>query len=123
MSGAGDEPAVRLRCQISNAVAAEMLLTGEDIAAPRACELGQINHVVPDGQAFPKATEIAERISRNGPLAVSAILQTLRRTETLPEEEAFTIERELGTAVMHSNDAAEGPRAFLEKREPNFTGS
>jgi enoyl-CoA hydratase len=114
--------AVRLRRQISYAVAAEMLLTGDDVPARRAYELGLINHVVPDGQALSRAREIAGRIARNGPLAVKAILATLRQTECLPEEQAFTIEQKLGNAVFSSKDAAEGPRAFLEKREPNFAG-
>jgi enoyl-CoA hydratase len=114
--------AVRLRRQISYAVAAEMLLSGEDIPARRAYELGLINHVVPDGQALVRAREIADRIARNGPLAVKAILATLRQTECLPEEQAFVIEQKLGLAVMSSKDAAEGPRAFLEKREPKFAG-
>ena len=114
--------AVRLRRQIGYAVAAEMLLTGEDLPARRALELGLVNHVVPDGQALAKANEIAARIAKNGPLAVSAILATLRETETLSEEDAFVIEMRHGGAVMASNDAAEGPRAFLEKRDPVFTG-
>jgi enoyl-CoA hydratase len=115
--------AVRLRRQVGYAVAAEMLLTGEDVTARRACELGLVNHVVPDGQALARAREIADRIARNGPLAVRAILATLRETEALPEQEAFSIEMRLGSKVMSSNDAAEGPRAFLEKRPPVFTGT
>ena len=115
--------AVRLRRQVSYAVAAEMLLAGEDITAQRAYELGLINHVVPDGQALAKAKEIAQRIARNGPLAVQGILATLRATEAMPEEQAFEIEMEHGRRVMSSNDAAEGPRAFLEKRDPEFTGT
>jgi len=114
--------AVRLRRQIGYAVAAEMLLAGEDLPAKRAYELGLVNHVVPDGQALAKANEIAQRISQNGPLAVKAILATLRETETMPEEEAFAIEQRHGMAVMSSKDAAEGPRAFLEKRPPVFRG-
>lgn len=114
--------AVRLRRQIGYAIAAEMLLVGEDLPARRAYELGLVNHVVPDGQALVKAREIADRIARNGPLAVKAILATLRLTEMLTEEEAFTIEQQQGMKVMSSQDAAEGPRAFLEKREPNFKG-
>ena len=115
--------AVRLRRQVSYAVAAEMLLAGEDITAQRAYDLGLINHVVPDGQALAKAKEIAQRIARNGPLAVQGILATLRETEAMPEAQAFEIEMEHGRRVMSSNDAAEGPRAFLEKRDPEFTGT
>ena len=114
--------AVRLRRQIGYAVAAEMLLTGEDLTAQRAHELGLVNHVVPDGTALDKAREIADRIARNGPLAVQGILATLRETEAMPETDAFTIEMKHGGKVMQSNDAAEGPRAFLEKRDPVFTG-
>ena len=57
--------AVRLRRQIGYAVAAEMLLAGDDLTAQRAHELGLVNHVVPDGQALNKAKEIATRIARN----------------------------------------------------------
>ncbi len=113
---------IRLRRQIPYAIAAEMLLAGEDLPAGRAYDLGLVNHVVPDGQALAKAREIADRIARNGPLAVKGILATLRETETLPEAEAFAIEQKHGMAVMSSEDAAEGPRAFLEKREPDFKG-
>lgn len=115
--------AVRLRRQLGYAVAAEMLLTGEDIPARRAVELGLINHVVPDGEALAKARSIADRIAANGPLAVRAILATLRETECLPEAQAFEIEEAHGRSVMTSADAAEGPRAFLEKRHPNFVGA
>ncbi len=114
--------AVRLRRQIGYAVAAEMLLTGEDLPARRAYELGLINHIVPDGQAVARATEIAEKIAANGPLAVQGILATLRETETLPESEAFEIEQGHGLKVMASEDAGEGPRVFLEKRPPRFQG-
>ncbi len=113
---------VRLRRQIPYAIAAEMLLAGEDLPAQRAYDLGLINHVVPDGQALAKAKQIAERIAANGPLAVKAILATLRETETLPETEAFGIEMGHGMKAMSSKDAVEGPRAFLEKRPPVFTG-
>ncbi len=114
--------AVRLRRQIGYAVAAEMLLVGEDLPARRAYELGLVNHVVPDGQALAKAKEIARRIAENGPLAVRGILATLRETEVMPEKDAFDIEQKYGMQVMGSKDAREGPRAFLEKRKPEFKG-
>ena len=113
---------VRLRRQISYAMAAEILLTGEDLPAARAYELGLINHVVPDGQALTKAKQIAQRIADNGPLAVQGILATLRETEMLPEDKAFEIELSYGMPVLMSEDGKEGPRAFLEKRKPVFKG-
>jgi enoyl-CoA hydratase len=114
--------AVRLRRQIGYAVAAEMLLCGDDISAQRALEVGLVNYVVPDGQALAKARELATKIASNGPLSVKALVATLRETESLPEAEAFVIEQRHGGAVMASEDAKEGPRAFLEKRPPVFHG-
>jgi enoyl-CoA hydratase len=113
---------VRLRRQMPYAVAAEILLTGDDIPAVRAYQLGLVNYVVPDGQALTKAKQIAQRIADNGPLAVQGILATLRKTETLPEGKAFEIEQSYGMPVLMSEDGKEGPRAFLEKRKPVFKG-
>jgi enoyl-CoA hydratase len=84
--------------------------------------MGLIGYVVPDGTALTKALEIAEVIAANGPLAVQAILRTIRETEGLAENEAFAIEAELGKAVFASEDAKEGPRAFMAKRRPEFRG-
>jgi len=113
---------VRLRRQIPYAMAAEILLTGEDMPARRAYEIGLINYVVPDGQALTKAKQIAQRIADNGPLAVQGILATLRETEMLPEDKAFEIEMKYGLPILVSEDGKEGPRAFLEKRKPVFKG-
>jgi enoyl-CoA hydratase len=114
---------VRLPRQIPWTVAMEMLITGEPISGRRAYEVGLVGHVVPDGAALERAREIAGRIARNGPLAVRNIKASVLAAEAVPESEAFARESELGMAVVASNDAREGPRAFLEKREPNFTGS
>ena len=112
--------AVRLRRQLPYTIAAEILLTGKHLTAQETKDIGLIGHVVPAGEALTKAREIAEVINFNGPLAVEAILRTLRETETLSEEEAFAHEMTYGMAVMGSEDAKEGPRAFKEKRKPNF---
>lgn len=114
--------AVRLVRQIPYTVAADILLTGRHITAAEAKEIGLIGHVVPDGAALDKALELAGQIAANGPLAVQAILRTIRETEAMPEQDAFQIEAKLGMAVFRSADAKEGPKAFAEKRKPTFTG-
>ncbi|MFI7589788.1 crotonase/enoyl-CoA hydratase family protein [Spongisporangium articulatum] len=114
--------AVRLVRQIPYTVAAELLLTGRQVSAEEALSIGLVGHVVDDGQALTKALELAELIAANGPVAVQAILRTLRVTEGLPEEEAFGIEAGIGMEVFTSQDAKEGPRAFAEKRRPDFVG-
>jgi enoyl-CoA hydratase len=114
--------AVRLPRQIPYTLAAEILLTGRHLTAQEAYRIGLIGHVVPDGQALGKALGLAELIAANGPLAVRAILRTIRETEGLPENEAFKIEAALGVEVFQSEDAKEGPRAFAEKRKPSFRG-
>jgi enoyl-CoA hydratase len=115
--------AVRLPRQIPYTVAADLLLTGRHVKAPEAKEIGLIGHVVPDGTALDKAREIAGMIAANGPLAVQAILRTIRDTEGMHEEDAFKLDAKVGAPVFSSNDAKEGPRAFVEKRTPTFTGT
>jgi enoyl-CoA hydratase len=69
-----------------------------------------------------KAKEIARTIAANGPLAVRAMLRTIRETEGMPENEAFEIDARNGMEVFRSADAKEGPRAFAEKRPARFEG-
>jgi enoyl-CoA hydratase len=114
--------AVRLTRQIPYTVAADLLLTGRHITAAEAASIGLIGHVVPDGQALAKALEIADMIAANGPVAVRAILRVIRETEGMAEDQAFVLEAKAGMAVFTSEDAKEGPRAFAEKRRPQFRG-
>src|SRR3954452_10898570 len=115
--------AVRLVRQLPYTVAADLLLTGRHIKAPEAREIGLIGYVVPDGKALAKAHEIAALIAANGPLAVQAVLKTIRDSEGKHEDECWKDDAAVGAAVFASNDAKEGPRAFSEKRSPNFTGT
>jgi len=113
---------IRLRRQIPYTLAAEMLLTGRHISAEEALRFGLIGHVVDDGLALDKALELAEIVAGNGPLAVQAILKTLRETESVPEHDARAIDMKNGVPVFHTEDAREGPRAFMEKRKPVWKG-
>jgi enoyl-CoA hydratase/carnithine racemase len=113
---------VRLRRQIPYTLAADILLSGRHLSAAEALRIGLIGEVVPDGTALVRAREVAAAVAANGPVAVQAVLRALRATEGVPEREAMRIDSEIGMAVFASDDAREGPRAFVEKRAPQFTG-
>jgi len=112
--------AVRLPRQIPYTKAAEILLTGRHFSTEEAERTGLIGTVVEDGQALATARKIADQICANGPLAVEAILTTIRESSGMTEDEAFGRELERSRAVFASEDAKEGPRAFTEKRTPDF---
>ena len=114
---------MRLVRQIPYTVAAELLLTGRHILAQEARELGLIGHVVPDGQALAKAHELADLVAANGPLAVQAVLRTMRDSEGKHEDDCWADDARVGAAVFSSQDAREGPRAFAEKRPASFHGN
>ncbi|HTM23336.1 MAG TPA: crotonase/enoyl-CoA hydratase family protein [Kofleriaceae bacterium] len=111
---------VRLRRQIPYTHAMDMLLTGRHLTAAEAERIGLIGRVVPDGTALAEARTIATQIAANGPFAVQMIKRSVQETEGLPESEALAIELDLGWKVFNSADAKEGPRAFAEKRPPNW---
>ena len=112
--------AVRLARQIPFTEAADILLTGKHINAEEAKNLGLVGHVVDDGKAMERSMEIAETICQNGPLAVEGVLRTLRETTGMTEKEAFEFEDPIGKEIFASQDAKEGPKAFTEKRPPEF---
>jgi enoyl-CoA hydratase/carnithine racemase len=100
----------------------EMLLIGDSYSAQEALEMGLLNAVVPRAELMPRALVLAAKLARNGPLALRKIKEGIVRTSGLPIEAALEIENEVSAAVMSSRDAREGPRAFAEKRKPDFTG-
>jgi enoyl-CoA hydratase len=111
---------VRLRRQIPFTVAMDLLLTAREVSAQEAQAIGLVGRVVPDGTAVDEALAIAEVICANGPLAVEAIKRSVRETEGLPEAEALKIELEIGMPIFATEDAAEGQKAFAEKRPPRY---
>ena len=111
---------VRLRRQIPFTVAMDLLLTAREVSAQEAKEIGLIGRVVPDGTALENALAIAEVIGANGPLAVEAIKASVKATEGIPEEEALKMELEFGWPIFATEDAAEGQKAFAEKRPPVY---
>ncbi len=113
---------VRLRRQIPYTLAAEILLTGRNVSAQEAKSIGLVGRVVPDGEALAEARKIAAEVAANGPLAVQAVLRSLRETEGMPEAEALQHELQIGLPIFATEDAREGPRAFKEKRPPAFKG-
>ena len=112
----------RLPRQIPFTRAMEVLLTGDHYSAREALEMGLIGRVVPDGTALEVARTIAERIAENGPVAVRNIKRAVLEAEGMTEEAAREVEMRLGMEVFSTEDAKEGPRAFKEKRKPDFKG-
>lgn len=110
----------RLAREIPRAVALEMLMTGTPIGATRAYEVGLVNAVVPSEDLMPRTLQLAETIVGNGPLAVRAAKKAVTEGTDLPLDESLVLEQRLSKALFATADAAEGPRAFAEKRPPRF---
>ena len=111
---------VRLPQQMTMPRAMELLLTGDLIDAATALDWGFLNGVVPADQVLDTAYELAERIARNGPIAVKAVRQSAYACVGLEQREALIRELELSERVFASEDAREGPFSFLEKRPAVF---
>jgi enoyl-CoA hydratase len=104
------------------ALAAEMLLTGNVVTAERALAVGFVNRVVEAEAVLATATELARTIAGNAPLAIAAARELLRTSFDETEAEALDHETTLSVRLAKTEDAVEGPRAFLEKRPPVFKG-
>ena len=113
---------VRLARQLPWAHAMKILLGGEPISAQEALAMGLVSEVVPLAELQARAEYYAHNVAQQAPLALQAIKRTALETHTLPWADAFRFEMEQAGAVMMSKDACEGPRAFKEKRVPDFTG-
>ncbi len=120
MPGAGGTQ--RLPRAIPQAWANYMILTGEQIDAETALRIGLVSHIVPDEELLPRALEIAGIICERGPLAVRAAKEAIRRGMDMPLEHGLAFEDLLLGRLFATDDAKEGPRAFAEKRKPEYRG-
>jgi crotonobetainyl-CoA hydratase len=117
---------LRLPRRLPEAVARELLLTGRRMSADEAARWGLANRVVPASSLLDSTLELATQITAGAPLAVAAIQEVLAATAGLDVHDAFTRMRSgdlaAYTRMLGSEDAVEGPRAFAEKRPPEWKG-
>jgi crotonobetainyl-CoA hydratase len=121
-----DVGSVRLPSVLPRPLATEVLLCARRLTAAEALRHGLVNRVVPAGDVMPVARELADAVVAAAPLAVASILDVMRRTEGMPADEGLALLRsgnvESYERMLASDDALEGPRAFMEKRPPRWTG-
>ena len=120
---AGAGALVRLPRRTNMSFALEMILTGEPVTASDALANGIVNRVVPATALLEEAVALAQRIARNAPLSVQVSRRAAYHMWELPLSEAWKYNAEAVAEVVGSNDTKEGIAAFLEKREPRWTGS
>ena len=103
-------------------LAMEMALTGDDLDAEAAHRHGLVNRLVQPGHALATAVELAEAVNANAPLAVRASRRVVLAARLLEDDEAFEVAANATREVFRTEDFREGPRAFVEKRSPIWTG-
>lgn len=119
---AGSGGLVRMPRRIPSAIALEYALTGDRFSALVAHGWGLVNRLTPHGAALDGAKELAARIARNSPLAVETSKKIITESRSWGPAEVWERQGPLVEAIVGSEDAQEGARAFVEKREPQWKG-
>jgi len=119
---AGGGTTVRLPRQIPFPQAMEFLLCADLIPAQRAYEMGFLNAIVPREELLDAAYGFARRMTANAPLAVQATKRSVWEGLGLSLSDAYRNESEISSYIFQTEDAKEGPKAFAEKRPPNWQG-
>ncbi len=112
----------RLARRIPPAKAMELALTGHRLSGEDARDIGLVNRLTPPGGALDAAIDVARDIARNAPLGIAATLALIRAALVREEPDLWELSDRLWQDVAASEDATEGPRAFAEKRRPNWQG-
>jgi enoyl-CoA hydratase len=120
VAGAGG--LLRLPQRLPYHVAMEVALTGDPLTAETAFQHGLVNRLVEPGQALDAALELAAAIAANGPLALAATKEIMRRSLDWTEDEGWKQQMDIMAPVFGSEDAREGATAFAEKRPPQWRG-
>jgi len=110
----------RLPRMLPVARAMELILTAGQMDAQEALSLGLINRVVPGPEVLQAAEEMANTLLEMGPLAIRFAKEASMRGLDMPLADGLELESEFMRKTLLSEDAVEGPRAFAEKRKPNF---
>ena len=116
-------PMVALSRNVSRKHAMEMLLLGETVRAQDALRIGLINHVVTEGDALPHAEVMARMIASKSPLTISIGKRAFYEQAEMKLSEAYRYASEVMVENMLARDAEEGINAFIEKRDPQWSGS
>jgi enoyl-CoA hydratase len=110
----------RLARLVGRAAALELILTAEPIDAQTALRVGLVSKVVPRDRLLSEASALAERIAARGPIAIQYAKEAVSRGLDMSLEQALRFETDLTIILQTTEDRAEGVRAFLEKRSPEF---
>ena len=121
MPGAGGTQ--RLTRVLGKAIAMDVVLSGRFLSAKEALKYGLVSRVVPKEHWFEASLSVAKQVATKGPIALRAAKVSILNAEEMNLSEGLSEERQLFYSLFDTNDQTEGMTAFIEKRDPNFSGT